>query len=307
MGLASYEFKEKDTTFLLERSSISPIDELVAYEYLWSKKNSTLKNISDILSKTDKLPSDLLKDDVELFNNNLETVKEFIYNKIKENPNFSIMLKESPQFPDSLLKAKHPIDLFYYRGNPDLVQEKCISIVGAREVSQDGIRRTQKLVKMLAEKKFTIVSGLAKGVDTVALTSAIEHKRNVIGVIGTPIDEYYPKENRKLQEKIARKHLLISQVPFYKYSVQPFNTKRIYFVERNVTMAALSVATIIVEASDTSGSLTQARACMEQGSTLFILNSCFENPNIKWPGTYEKKGAIRVRNLDDILSRLPTD
>jgi DNA processing protein len=156
----------------------------------------------------------------------------------------------------------------------------------------------------LAEYDFTLVSGLAEGVDTIALETAIRNNMNVIGVIGTPIDEYYPKKNINLQEKIAKENLLISQVPFYKYYIQPFQTKHIYFAERDVTMSALSSATIIVEASDTSGTLYQARACMEQNRPLFILNSCFENTSITWPSKYEKKGAIRVKDINDIITKL---
>ena len=89
-----------------------------------------------------------------------------------------------------------------------------------------------------------------------------------------------------------------------RYSHQPFATKPDYFPERNETMAAMSEATVIVEASDTSGSLTQARECLRQGRKLFILNSCFENPDITWPATYEKRGAVRVQKTADILEVL---
>jgi DNA processing protein len=213
-------------------------------------------------------------------------------------------LKESPQFPEKLLDAKYPINLFYYRGNPDLANIYCISVVGTRKVSNEGYRRTEKMVQLLSKYDFTLVSGLAEGVDTVALETAVKCKMNVIGVIGTPIDEYYPKKNKHLQEEIAIKHLLISHVPFYKYYTQPFQTKRFYFPERDTTMAALSLATIIIEASDTSGTLFQARACMEQKRPLFILNSCFENPSITWPYKYEKQGAIRVKDINDIITHL---
>jgi DNA processing protein len=158
--------------------------------------------------------------------------------------------------------------------------------------------------QLLSQYNLTLVSGLAEGVDTVALETAIKCNMNVIGVIGTPIDEYYPKKNKNLQEDIAAKHLLMSQVPFYKYYTQPFQTKHIYFPERNATMAALSLATVIVEASDTSGTLYQARACMEQKRPLFILNSCFENQAITWPQKYEKQGAIRVNDINDIIVHL---
>ncbi len=287
---------------------ISPYKELLAYEFLWSQESSSLKKISELLSKKEKLPSEVISEITPDFFGDYaqreHAIKEFITKKIQSSPPFSFLLKESPQFPDRLLDAKYPINLFYYRGNPDLASTSCISVVGTRKVTDDGHRRTEKLVRLLSEYDITLVSGLAEGVDTIALDTAIKCGMSVIGVIGTPIDEYYPKKNINLQEKIALEHLLISQVPFYKYYTQPFQTKHIYFPERDATMAALSSATVIVEASDTSGTLYQARACMEQNRKLFILNSCFENPAISWPAKYEKQGAIRVRDFNDIISNL---
>jgi len=287
---------------------ISPFKELLAYEFLWAQENSSLKKIAEILSKQERLPSEVVKDITPdffgNFNQRVNTIESFMNKKIKSSPSFSFLLKESPQFPDKLLDAKYPINLLYYRGNPDLANTNCISVVGTRNISNDGYKRTEKLVHLLSEYDLTLVSGLATGVDTVALDTAIKCNMNVIGFIGTPIDEYYPKKNKNLQEKIALKHLLMSQVPFYKYYTQSFQTKRIYFSERDVTMAALSLATIIVEASDTSGTLFQARACMEQKRPLFILNSCFENPSINWPLKYEKQGAIRVKDINDIITHL---
>jgi DNA processing protein len=215
--------------------------------------------------------------------------------------NFSIMLRNDAQYPNRLLDAKYPIELFYYKGDLGILNLPSISIVGTRKVSPDGIKRTTKLTRLLCQSGFAIVSGLARGVDTVALETAISLGQKVIGVIGTPIDEYYPIENKSLQNEIIRNHLLISQVPFFKYHNQPFPQRKVYFPERNITMAALSDATVIVEASETSGTLTQARACLQQGRKLFILNSCFDNPNITWPRKYEAKGAIRIRNIEDIL------
>ena len=185
-----------------------------------------------------------------------------------------------------------------------MLHTKCISIVGARKASAEGIKRAKRLSKELTDKKFTIVSGLATGIDTAAHQSAIENKGNTIGVIGTPINEYYPQENKELQDKIAKKFLLISQVPFYKYANESFTHHKFHFPKRNMIMASISDATVIVEASDTSGSLTQAGECFKQKKKLFILDSCFDNSKIRWPKNFEKKGAIRVKNTADILKSI---
>lgn len=148
------------------------------------------------------------------------------------------------------------------------------------------------------------MSGLARGADTAALKGALRGCGEVVAVIGTPIDEYYPKENRKLQEEIARRHLLLSQVPFFRYAQEPFQAKKRYFPERNATMAAVSDATIIVEAGETSGTLTQARACIAQGRKLLILESCFRKPGLTWPRQFVARGAIRVADMNDVLREL---
>ena len=285
-------------------NAISPYEELIAYELLYSEQDASLKTLNNYF-KNNIFPTQVIKDKYALIEptKQKEDIQNYIKAKIK-SAKFSVMIKGNIQYPKMLLDAKYPLELFYYKGDLNLLDLRCISIVGTRKATPEGLERTEKLTKLLCKNKFTIVSGLAAGVDTVALKTAIELNQKVIGVIGTPIDEYYPKENKDLQDGIARNHLLISQVPFYRYRNQPFTSKKIYFPERNVTMAALSDATVIVEASDTSGTLTQARACIDQGRKLFILNSCFENKDISWPEKYLKKGAIRVRVIEDIITSL---
>ncbi|MGE8459130.1 MAG: DNA-processing protein DprA, partial [Pseudomonas alloputida] len=181
------------------------------------------------------------------------------------------------------------------------------AIVGTRNPSEEGVRRTAKLSSLLVREGYTIVSGLAKGVDTVAHGAAIKSGGKTIAVIGTPLDQVYPKENADLQRKIAREFLLISQVPVLVYAKRPPTVNRLFFPERNITMSALTQATIIVEAGETSGTLIQARAALKQGRKLFILDSNFHNPKLTWPRRFAEKGAIRVRDLDDIVSNLHAD
>lgn len=180
-------------------------------------------------------------------------------------------------------------------GDVSLVKQPCVSIVGAREVSKEGAARARRLAKELAQAGIVTVSGLAKGVDTEALTEAINAGGRVIAVIGTPIDRAYPAENKRLQEKIYRDHLLVSQFAVGK-RVFPSN-----FPERNQLMAAISDATVIVEASDTSGSLHQALECSRLGRWLFIAKSLAENPALTWPQKFLTYPTTRVLNrLSDI-------
>ena len=153
---------------------------------------------------------------------------------------------------------------------------------------------------------FTIVSGLAAGIDRMAHETAIEEGGRTIAVIGTPLSQSYPKENSDLQRHIADYFLIVSQVPLKRYEDQDYRRNRSFFPERNVTMSALTEATVIVEAGDTSGTLIQARAAIRQRRTIFVLDSCFRNPRLAWPAKLQARGAIRVKDYDDIRSRLST-
>ena len=159
-------------------------------------------------------------------------------------------------------------------------------------------------MRELVKDGFVIVSGLAKGIDTAAHTAAIALGAPTIAVIGTPLSQTYPKENAELQRTIAENHLLISQVPFVRYSRQTYRGNRLFFPERNVTMSALTEATIIVEAGETSGTLTQARAALAQRRKVFILDSCFRNPALTWPARFQQQGAVRVAEYNDIKTQL---
>jgi DNA processing protein len=184
------------------------------------------------------------------------------------------------------------------------VESPCVAVVGTREPSEEGKRRAVKLTQCLVQDGFTIVSGLAKGIDTIAHRTAIESGGRTLAVIGTPLSHSYPKENRELQRKVADEFLLISQVPAYRYSTQDWRLNRLFFPERNVTMSALTLGTVIIEAGETSGTLVQARAAIRQGRQLFILDSCFRNPKLTWPSRFEGLGAIRVRDYEDVRQRL---
>lgn len=285
------------------KTAISPRAEMLAYETLWALPKASKKHIAEMFERNPVVPTKLLRLTAGLFaQSEIADLEQRVASYLDriEVP-FSVCVHGTFQYPLPLRDARHPIEVFYYRGDIGLLESPCISIVGTRNCSPEGARRAARLARGLVEQGYTVVSGLAKGIDTAAMTAAIEAGGHIIGIIGTPIHEYYPKENRDLQETIARQHLLISQVPFYRYNQEPFSAKRFYFPQRNETMAAISSATIIVEASDSSGTLTQARACMQQGRSLFILNSCFDRTDITWPAKYEKEGAVRVRDIDDVL------
>jgi DNA processing protein len=217
---------------------------------------------------------------------------------------FGVKIHRAGEYPTRLRDARNPVELLYHRGEWELTETRSVAIVGARKATDDGKRRAQRLARLLVEANFTIASGLAEGIDTAAHEAALHAKGRTIAVVGTPIHTVYPRQNASLQERIAAEHLVISQVPVLKYDQQTYRENRSFFPERNATMSALTEATVIVEASDTSGTLIQARAALYQGRKVFILDSCFKRTDIRWPSEFEKKGAVRVRDIEDVVNTL---
>jgi DNA processing protein len=172
----------------------------------------------------------------------------------------------------------------FYAGELDLLDAPTVSIVGTREVSDAGWKRASQLARELAKSGVTIVSGLAKGVDTAALTSAISNGGRVAAVIGTPLDKAYPAENWELQQQIYAHHLLMS----------PFKEGDRVFKSNFPVRNRVSDATVIIEASDTSGTLHQAAECVSLGRWLFIAKSVVDDKSLKWPTRFLGQPKVGV-------------
>jgi DNA processing protein len=270
--------------------AISPLRELGAYEALWDKPDTTFKTLSEkFAARPDALPSDFVPAA------KAREYADFVQRRFQEAEvtRYGVRVHGAGEYPQKLRDAAHPIELLYYQGWWDLAVSRSVAVVGTRNPTRDGIARTKKLVKALVKDDFTIVSGLAAGIDTAAHETAIAEGGRTIAVIGTPLSEVYPRENAQLQRKIASEFLVITQVPVKRYERQDYRKNRLFFPERNITMSALTEATIIVEAGETSGTLIQARAALQQGRELFILDNCFRK-GLSWPQKFADKGAVRV-------------
>jgi DNA processing protein len=190
---------------------------------------------------------------------------------------------------DLLQSERGPADVrIYLAGDVELLSRQSVSVVGTRDVSDAGRARARRLAKELVTAGIVVVSGLARGVDTAAHMAAIECGGRTIAIIGTPLDKSYPAEHATLQETMYRDHLLIS--PFREGET----TFKSNFPKRNRVMAALSDATVIVEASDTSGTLHQAAECQRLGRWLFIMKAVVDDPELKWPHQFLGKNNVAV-------------
>lgn len=189
----------------------------------------------------------------------------------------------------------------FFAGDIDVLSRTCVAIVGARQASQDGLARAARLARELVAAGITIVSGLARGIDTAAHVSAISHGGRTAAVIATPLSKAYPAENAELQEQIWREYLLLSPFrdggPLY----------RGHFPIRNRVMAAVSDATVIIEASDTSGTLHQAAECRRLGRWLFIARSVVDDASLRWPQRFVGKPKVGILTTTaDVVNTIQT-
>lgn len=282
-------------------SAISPLVELGAYEALWDEKGASFKTISEKFEKEPgAVPSDFIS------RTRAHEYAEYVVRRFKETgvTRYGVRVHGAGEYPERLRDAQHPVEMLYFQGYWDLVYSRSVAIVGTRKPSPEGLARTRKLVRRLVEDNFTIVSGLAAGVDTEAHSTALSEGGRTIAVIGTPLSFAYPRANTELQSSLGRDFLVISQVPVKRWEQQDHRMNRFFFPERNVTMSALTEATIIIEAGETSGTLIQAKAALHQKRKLFILDSNFHKPGLTWPHKYEERGAIRVRDYNDVKQHL---
>lgn len=188
----------------------------------------------------------------------------------------------------------------FFKGNERLLDRKIISVVGTRKASPKGLANAEKVTRKLVDMGFVVMSGLALGIDSIAHKTTLKCKGDTIAVLGTPIHKIYPKENLDLAKEIEEKGLLISP------SLPSETHGKWIFPRRNRLMAKLSLATIIIEASESSGVLHQAAESQRLGKKLLILNSLKED-GISWVDSFVRNGAILVKGVKDLSTILNED
>ena len=182
--------------------------------------------------------------------------------------------KEFQKFPSfSILDDCYPWDLseiydapvlLFYKGNLDLLKFPKVAVVGSRACSKQGVKSVEKVIQGL-ENELVIVSGLAKGIDTAAHMAALQNGGKTIAVIGTGLDVFYPKANKRLQDYIGNDYLILSE---YGPGEQPL---KFHFPARNRIIAGLCRGVIVVEAKMRSGSLITCERAMEEGRDVFAI------------------------------------
>ena len=247
-----------------------------------------------------------LKKNIPILSKLLNTTdKEFYarYGMVKDGfanlTNDVILVKKGDQAYSKLLATtKEAPPYLFLKGNVHLLEEKSVCVVGSRNASEESMKKTERIVKSLVKRNIVVNAGLARGIDTATHTAALANGGRTIAVIGTPINQYYPKENKDLQIQIEKNGLVVSQFP-------PCNAiNRWNFPTRNGVMSGISLATIIMEAGESSGALKQADYALKQGRDVLIPQSAIDNPLIQWPKKYVSKGAHAFKTLKEVLQIL---
>lgn len=196
------------------------------------------------------------------------------------------------------VETKYAPDTLFVCGDREIMRKRPrISIIGSRDASKRALAHARDIACTVTGYDGVVVSGLAKGVDAAAHRGALECRGDTMAVIGTPLNKFYPRENTQLQKQICQEGVVITQFP-EGYPVQPKN-----FVLRNRTMALLSHASIIVEASASSGTQHQGWEALRLGRLLFMPEALL-GVSFDWPRKMLEYGAIFYHDLDDLRDLL---
>jgi len=218
-----------------------------------------------------------------------------IINIAKEN-NIEIISIFDDIYPKLLKEIDSPPIILYLKGNSSLLNQKAIAVIGSRNHSKEAIEVTKKYSKALVNKNFIIVSGLAKGIDSIAHETTLKYSGNTIAILPTSLDNIYPIENINLANEIINNNgLLISEYPF-KTKLNKYN-----FIQRNRIQSGISLGTFVVETSISGGSMKTAKFTLEQNHKLFVY--VYKVKNRFNEGNFEllkNSKVIQVKDIDFI-------
>lgn len=202
-----------------------------------------------------------------------------------------------PGFPPNLLAVHDRPPIVFIAGRLTPQDANAVAVVGARKATQSGIRCATEIAQHLVQAGYTVLSGLATGIDTAAHTAALAASGRTVAVIGTGLARAYPPENQALQRRIAGQCAVISQ--FWPDAPPSKRT----FPMRNAVMSGIALGTVVVEASETSGARTQARLALAQGRPVFLTNTLVEQQ--PWARQIaQRPGTHVVHNPGEITTTL---
>ncbi len=200
-----------------------------------------------------------------------------------------------PGYPENLKEIYDPPVVLYLRGSLVPEDKPALAVVGSRRASRYGLQAARKLSGEIAGRGFTVVSGLARGIDTEAHRGALAAGGRTVAVLGSGLANIYPGENRELAEAIAASGAVISEFPVRTVP------ERQNFPLRNRVVSGLSLGTVVVEAAERSGALITARLAMEQGRPVMAVPGRIDSYSARGANALIRDGAKMVSGIEDIL------
>lgn len=208
---------------------------------------------------------------------------------------------DEPDYPQLLKQTPDPPPLLYLGGDAAVLNTHCLAMVGSRKPTPYGVQVCERLAQELAERGLTLVSGLARGIDSAAHRGALNAVGGkTIAVLGTGIDTDYPKENKKLRQQIEANGCVITEFPLGMYAA-PQN-----FPIRNRIIAGLSWGVVLVEGGQYSGSLITGRLALDYNRQVYGIPGNITNRASWAPNNFIKQGAKLVTDWQDVVEELPT-
>lgn len=199
-------------------------------------------------------------------------------------------------YPARLKTIHNPPLALYVWGTLEKEDQHSLAIVGSRQATHYGLMTADRLSYQLAQTGFSIISGLARGIDTAAHRGTLKSKGRTIAVLGSALDTLYPPENQELASQISKSGAVISEYPL------GMKASRRTFPYRNRIISGISAGTLVIETGRNGGSMHTADAAMEQGRSVFAVPGRIDSPNARGTNYLIKNGACLVDNLDDILN-----
>ncbi len=210
---------------------------------------------------------------------------------------YRIITQQDHQYPALLRHIPDPPPVLYCHGQLD--GTAChISMVGSRKATSYGLSSARKLSRGLAVKGISVVSGMARGIDSAAHNGALAGGGPTIAVLGSGLDRIYPAENRKLFNRIAGNGAVISEFPL------DAGPEAHHFPQRNRIISGMSLGTVVVEAARRSGSLITARLAAEQGREVFAIPGSISAATARGPHQLIRQGAVLVETAEDIIKEV---
>lgn len=270
---------------------------------LLAKFRSTERTLSASISELTEVEglSSNLAQRIQQSNKHRNEIENIVNDELERlfKINGSIISLWDDEYPSLLKKIFDPPLLLYTKGRFNDVDDYSIAVVGTRQPSNYGKIQTEKIVAELTQQKITIISGMARGIDSIAHKTALKNKSRTIAVLGSGLNVIYPPENKKLYDEIAERGVIISE---YNMDAKP---DAVNFPKRNRIISGLSLGCVVIETGTTGGAMQTASLALDQGREVFAVPGNLGVRQAEGTNLLIQKGeAELVRSAEDILIEL---